>query len=169
MREKAVNISNLSSRVAKIRNINGIILGVDGKMSSEVGLFGEAGKSCRIIDCDKASGADSIDKDYYNKNHVRKFPRALPLRWWSKVTSIEKDKDLAKLPLDELIGNLKVYEMVLRNDGVISKSTKEKVKSLALKAKVTKGQTSNDSVCQDESDDDEDEEEEFSPKKKRST
>ncbi|GJX16709.1 hypothetical protein Tco_0217541 [Tanacetum coccineum] len=62
---------------------------------------------------------------------------------------------------DYLIGNLKVYEMVLRNDGVISNSTKEKVKSLALKAKVTKGQTSNDSVCQDESDEDKDEEEEF--------
>ncbi|GKB80688.1 reverse transcriptase domain-containing protein [Tanacetum coccineum] len=61
------------------------------------------------------------------------------------VTWIEEAKDLAELPLDELIGNLQVYEMVLRNDGVISKSTKEKVKSLALKAKVTRGQTSNDS------------------------
>nr|GEU45571.1 hypothetical protein [Tanacetum cinerariifolium] len=36
------------------------------------------------------------------------------------------------------------------------------VKSLALKAKVTRGQTSNDSVCQDGSDEDKDEEEEFS-------
>ncbi|GJY05230.1 hypothetical protein Tco_0371170 [Tanacetum coccineum] len=76
------------------------------------------------------------------------------------VTWIEEAKDLAELPLDELIGNLQVYEMVLRNDGVISKSTKEKVKSLALKAKVTRGQTSNDSVCKDGSDEDEDEEEE---------
>ncbi|GJV74840.1 hypothetical protein Tco_1506424 [Tanacetum coccineum] len=102
-----------------------------------------------------------LDKDYSNKNHVRKFLRALSLRWRPKVTTIEEDKDLAELPLDELICNLKVYEMVLRNDGVISMSTTEKVKSLALKAKVNRGQTSNDSVCQDGSDEDEDEEEEF--------
>ncbi|GJW57188.1 UBN2 domain-containing protein [Tanacetum coccineum] len=42
-----------------------------------------------------------------------------------------------------------------------SKSTKEKVNSLALKAKVTRGQTSNDSVCQDGSDEDKDEDKEF--------
>ncbi|GJQ98842.1 hypothetical protein Tco_0521827 [Tanacetum coccineum] len=86
----------------------------------------------------------SLDKDYSNKNHVRKFLRALSLRWQPKVTMIEETKDLAELPLDKLIGNLKVYEMVLRNDGTVSKSTKENVKSLALKAKVTRGQTSND-------------------------
>ncbi|GKA17468.1 hypothetical protein Tco_0697305 [Tanacetum coccineum] len=60
----------------------------------------------------------------------------------AKVTTIEEAKDLATLPLDELIVNLKVYEMVLDNDGVGSKTTKEKVKSLALKDKVTREQTS---------------------------
>ncbi|GJR02905.1 hypothetical protein Tco_0525889 [Tanacetum coccineum] len=44
----------------------------------------------------------------------------------AKVTTIEEAKDLATLPLDELIGNLKVYEMDLDNDGVASKTTKEK-------------------------------------------
>ncbi|GKA66754.1 hypothetical protein Tco_0766562 [Tanacetum coccineum] len=39
-------------------------------------------------------------------------------------------------------------------------SNKNHVKSLALKAKVTRGQTSNDSVCQDGSDEDKDEDEE---------
>ncbi|GKC79750.1 hypothetical protein Tco_1130524 [Tanacetum coccineum] len=63
-------------------------------------------------------------------------------------------------PLDEIIGNLKVYEMVLDNDGVESKITKEKVKSLALKAKVTREKTSDDSDSQDGSDEDVDEEEE---------
>nr|GEV17228.1 hypothetical protein [Tanacetum cinerariifolium] len=54
------------------------------------------------------------------------------------IDTIEEAKDLATLPLDELIGNLKVYEMILENDDVVSKTaTKEKVKSLALKAKVT--------------------------------
>ncbi|GKA95435.1 hypothetical protein Tco_0817473 [Tanacetum coccineum] len=64
------------------------------------------------------------------------------------------------LPLDELIGNLKVYEMVLDNDGVASKTINEKVKTLALKAKVTREQTSDDSDSQDGSDEDVDEEEE---------
>nr|GFA99530.1 DUF4219 domain-containing protein/UBN2 domain-containing protein [Tanacetum cinerariifolium] len=76
-----------------------------------------------------------LDPDYSSKNHARKFLRALPLKWRAKVTAFEEEKDLATLPLDELIINLKVYEMVLHNDSVASKSTKEKVKSLTLKAK----------------------------------
>ncbi|GJT25815.1 zinc finger, CCHC-type containing protein [Tanacetum coccineum] len=63
----------------------------------------------------------------------------------AKVTAIEKPKGLATLPLDELTDHLKVYEMVLENDDVVSKITKEKVKSDALKAKVIREQTSDDS------------------------
>ncbi|GJZ98047.1 DUF4219 domain-containing protein [Tanacetum coccineum] len=85
-----------------------------------------------------------LGPDYFSKNHVRKFLRALPLKWGAKVTAIEEAKDLATIPLDELICNLKVYEMVLDNDGVASKTTKEKVKYLALKAKVIREQTSDD-------------------------
>ncbi|GKB23027.1 hypothetical protein Tco_0862428 [Tanacetum coccineum] len=99
--------------------------------------------------------------DYLSKNHVRKFLRNLPMKWRPKVTAIEEAKDLATLPFDELMGNLKVYEMVLASDGVASKPIKEKCMPIALKANVIKGQTSNDSVCQDVSDKDEDEEEEF--------
>nr|GEX08064.1 UBN2 domain-containing protein [Tanacetum cinerariifolium]GEX10887.1 UBN2 domain-containing protein [Tanacetum cinerariifolium] len=79
-----------------------------------------------------------LDPDYSSKNHVRKFLRALPWKWRAKVTVIKEAKDLATLPLEELSGNLKVYALVLDNDGVDSKTTKEKVKSLALKAKVTR-------------------------------
>ncbi|GKD50225.1 hypothetical protein Tco_1279201 [Tanacetum coccineum] len=102
----------------------------------------------------------SLDPDYSSKNHVRIFLPALPLKWRAKVTTIEQAKDLATLPLDELIGNLKVYEMVLDNDGVASKTTKDKVQSLALKAKVTSEQTSDDSDSQGGSDEDIEEEEE---------
>ncbi|GJY60293.1 hypothetical protein Tco_0460950 [Tanacetum coccineum] len=101
----------------------------------------------------------SLDQDYSSKNHVRKFLRALPLKWREKVTTIEEAKDLATLHLDELIGNLKVYEMILKNDGVASKTTKEKVKSMAPKVKVTREQTSDDSDSQGGSDEDVDEEE----------
>ncbi|GJU47764.1 DUF4219 domain-containing protein [Tanacetum coccineum] len=93
-----------------------------------------------------------------SKNHVRKFVCALPLKWSAKVTAIEEAKDLSTLPLDELIGNLKVYQMVLDNDRVESKTTKEKVKSLALKAKVAREQTSDDSDSQGGSDEYVDEE-----------
>nr|GEW53963.1 phospholipase-like protein [Tanacetum cinerariifolium] len=73
----------------------------------------------------------------------------------AKVMAIKEAKDFATLPLDELIVNLKVYEMVLDNDGIASRTTKKKVKSLALKSKVTREQNSDDSDSQDESDKDE--------------
>ncbi|GKA25599.1 retrovirus-related pol polyprotein from transposon TNT 1-94 [Tanacetum coccineum] len=50
--------------------------------------------------------------------------------------------------------------MVLDNDGIAFKTTKDKVKSLALKAKVNREQTIGDSDSQGESDEDVDEEEE---------
>nr|GEU87108.1 hypothetical protein [Tanacetum cinerariifolium] len=101
----------------------------------------------------------SLDLDYSSKNHVRKFLHALPLKWRAKVTVIKEAKDFATLPLDELIGNLKVYEMILASDGVASKPIKENVMPIALKANVTRGQIGNDSICQDGNDKDEDKEE----------
>nr|GEZ82657.1 zf-CCHC domain-containing protein/UBN2 domain-containing protein [Tanacetum cinerariifolium] len=49
--------------------------------------------------------------------------------------AIGESKDISTLPLDELIGNLKVYEVVLEKDLEISKNKKENYKSLALKAR----------------------------------
>lgn len=72
------------------------------------------------------------------------------------MTAIEEAKNLAELPLDELIGNLKVYEMILENDKASTKDKKEKVKSLALKAKVTSTQASDDSDSQDDSNEEDD-------------
>ncbi|GJZ05791.1 hypothetical protein Tco_0539584 [Tanacetum coccineum] len=71
-----------------------------------------------------------LDQDYSSKNHVRKFLRALLLKWRSTMTAIEE-----------------------------AKTTKEKVKSLASKAKVTREQTSDDSNSQGGSDEEVDEEE----------
>nr|GEU64957.1 alpha/beta hydrolases superfamily protein [Tanacetum cinerariifolium] len=103
------------------------------------------------------------EKKQLGKNEEAKMTiyDALPRKEYeAKVTAIEEAKDLVTFPLDELVGNLKVYEMILENDGVVSKtSTKVKVKSLALKAKVTREQISDDSDCQDESDEDVDEKE----------
>nr|GEW47794.1 uncharacterized mitochondrial protein AtMg00810-like [Tanacetum cinerariifolium] len=60
----------------------------------------------------------------------------------AKVTTIEESKLLTSLSLDELIGNLKVHEMIIKKDSKIVKA-KAKRKSLALKAK----KESNDEEC----------------------
>ncbi|GKD45265.1 retrovirus-related pol polyprotein from transposon TNT 1-94, partial [Tanacetum coccineum] len=60
--------------------------------------------------------------------------RALHPKWRAKVTAIEESKDLTSLSLDELIGNLKVHEMIIKKDSEIVKAKGER-KSLALKAK----------------------------------
>ena len=73
---------------------------------------------------------------------VRKVLRSLPERFHAKITTIKESKDIAKIPLTELIGNLQTYVLDLTR---IRKSSKSK--SMALKAK------SNDT---DESLDDED-------------
>ncbi|GJX52298.1 hypothetical protein Tco_0280667 [Tanacetum coccineum] len=77
----------------------------------------------------------ALDESFSSRNHVRKFLRALPSKWRPKVTAIEESKDLSKLSLDELVGNLKVYEVVLEKDLESAKNKKEKYKSLALKAR----------------------------------
>ncbi|GJV71514.1 retrovirus-related pol polyprotein from transposon TNT 1-94 [Tanacetum coccineum] len=77
----------------------------------------------------------ALDESFSSRNHVRKLLRALLTKWHPNVAAIEEFNDLSTLPLDELIGNLKVYEVVLEKDLEISKSKKEKYKSFALKAR----------------------------------
>ncbi|GKA66390.1 hypothetical protein Tco_0766198 [Tanacetum coccineum] len=76
----------------------------------------------------------SLDEGYSSKNYVRKFLRALHPKWRAKVTAVEESKDLTSLSLDELIRNLKVYEMIIKKDSKIVKA-KGEIKSLTLKAK----------------------------------
>ena len=75
---------------------------------------------------------------------VRKVLRSLPERFHAKITAIEESKDIDKIPLTELVGNLQTYKLGLTR---IGKSGKGKGKSMALKAK---------SSDIDESSDDED-------------
>nr|GFC12867.1 serine/threonine protein kinase SRPK1 [Tanacetum cinerariifolium] len=76
----------------------------------------------------------ALDGDYSSKNYVRKFLRSPHPKWRAKVTVIEESKDLTSLSLNELIRNLKVYEMIIKKDSEIVKAKVER-KSLALKAK----------------------------------
>nr|GEU46967.1 UBN2 domain-containing protein [Tanacetum cinerariifolium] len=77
----------------------------------------------------------ALDEDFSSKNYVRKFLRALHPKWCIKVTAIEESKDLTLLSLDELIGNLKVYEVIKKKDSEMVKGKREQSRSLALKAK----------------------------------
>ena len=67
---------------------------------------------------------------------------SLPERSHAKITAIEESKDIDKIPLTELVGNLQIYELELSRIGKSGKG-----KSMALKAK---------SSDTDESSDDED-------------
>ncbi|GKA88631.1 hypothetical protein Tco_0810395 [Tanacetum coccineum] len=58
----------------------------------------------------------ALDESFSSRNHVRKFLRVLPIKWRPKVTKIKESKDLSTLPLDKLIGNLKVYEVGPENE-----------------------------------------------------
>nr|GEV68093.1 reverse transcriptase domain-containing protein [Tanacetum cinerariifolium] len=76
----------------------------------------------------------ALDGGYSSKNYVRKFLRALHPKWRAKVTMIEESKDLTSPSLDKLVGNLKVYEMIIKKVSEIVKVKNER-KSIALKAK----------------------------------
>ena len=61
---------------------------------------------------------------------VRKVLRYLLERFHAKITAIEELKDIDKISLTELVGNLQTYELGLTRIGKSGKS-----KSMALKAK----------------------------------
>ena len=59
---------------------------------------------------------------------VRKVLRSLPERFHTKITAIEESKDIDKIPLIELVGNLQTYELGLTRIGKPGKN------NMALKA-----------------------------------
>ena len=61
---------------------------------------------------------------------VRKVLISLPERFHAKITAIEESKDIDKIPLTELVGNLQTYELGLTRIGKSSKG-----KSMTLMAK----------------------------------
>ncbi|GJY85316.1 zf-CCHC domain-containing protein, partial [Tanacetum coccineum] len=92
----------------------------------------------------------ALNEGFSRKNYVRNFLRALHPKWRAKVTVIEESKDFSSLALDELIGNLKVHEVVMKKDSKIYKGKKERIKSIAIKAKK---ESSDDETSTSRSDD----------------
>ena len=91
---------------------------------------------------DIVNSAFNLGETILEPKVVRKVLRSLPERFHTKITTIEESKDIGKIPLIELVGNLQTYELDLTRIGKSSKG-----KSMALKAK---------SSDTDESSDDED-------------
>ena len=56
--------------------------------------------------------------------------RSLPERFQAKITTMEESKDIDKIPLTKLVGNLQTYELGLTRIGKTGKG-----KSMALKIK----------------------------------
>ncbi|GJS88194.1 retrovirus-related pol polyprotein from transposon TNT 1-94 [Tanacetum coccineum] len=73
-----------------------------------------------------------LDEGYSSKNYVRKFLRALHIKWRAKVTAIEESKDLTSVSLDELIGNLKFHEMIIKKDSKICSTSRSKDEEYAM-------------------------------------
>ena len=86
--------------------------------------------------------AFNLGETIFESKIVRMVLRSLPERFHAKITAIEESKDIDKIPLTELVGNLQTYELGLSRIGKSGKN-----KSMALKTK---------SSDTDESSDDED-------------
>nr|GEY17867.1 UBN2 domain-containing protein [Tanacetum cinerariifolium] len=97
-------------------------------------LYGSFARFNTII-----TSLNARDEGFSSKNYVSKFLKALDPKWRAKVTVIEESKDLSSLALDELIGKLKVHKVIMKKDSEIYRGKKERVKSIALKAKKESG------------------------------
>ena len=78
---------------------------------------------------DIVNSAFNFGETFPEPKVMRKVLRSLPERFHTKITVIEESKDIDKIPLIELVGNLQTYELGLTRIGKSSKS-----KSMALKA-----------------------------------
>ena len=79
---------------------------------------------------DIVNSAFNLGETIHEPKIVRKVLRSLPERFHAKITAIEESKDIDKILLTELVGNLQTYEL-----GLIRIEKSSKSKSMALKAK----------------------------------
>ena len=79
---------------------------------------------------DIVNSAFNLGETILEPKIVRKVLRFLSERFHTKIIAIKESKDIDKIPLTELVGNLQTYELGLTKIGKSGKS-----KSMALKAK----------------------------------
>ena len=79
---------------------------------------------------DIVNSAFNLGETILEPKIVRKVLRSLPKRFHAKITAIEESKDIDKIPLTKLVGNLQTYKLGLTRIGKSGKGN-----SMALKAK----------------------------------
>ena len=70
---------------------------------------------------DIVNSAFNLGETILEPKIVRKVFRSLLERFHAKITAIEESKDIDKIPLTELVGNLQTYELGLTRIGESSK------------------------------------------------
>ena len=88
---------------------------------------------------DIVNSAFNLGETILEPKIVRKVLRSLSDRFYVKITTIKESKDIDKIPLTELVGNLQTYKLGLTR---IGKSGK--IKSMALMAKSSDTDESSD-------------------------
>ena len=66
---------------------------------------------------DIVNSALNLEETIPEPKIVRKVLRSLPKRFNAKITAIKESKDIDKIPLTELVGNLQTYELRLTRIG----------------------------------------------------
>ena len=84
---------------------------------------------------DIVNSAFNLGETILESKIVRKVLRSLSEKFHAKITTIKESKDIDKILLIELVGNLQTYKLGLTKIGKSSKS-----RSMALKAKGIEGQ-----------------------------
>jgi hypothetical protein len=84
----------------------------------------------------------SLGKTVSDVKLIRKILRSLPKRFRIKVTTIEENKDLEEMKIEELVGSFQTYELSL--------PPVKKLKAIALKAFKKKVEVSSGDDSEDE-------------------
>ena len=84
---------------------------------------------------DIVNSAFNLGETILESKVVRKLLKSLPWRFHAKITVIEESKDIDKIPLTELVGNLQTYELGLTR---IRKSSKSMDEDSKMKSYITR-------------------------------
>jgi len=78
-------------------------------------LEDESIQDYRLNIIDIANSFESFGEKISDEKFVRKILRSLPKRFEMKVTAIEEAQDISSLNVDELIGSLQNFEIIVNN------------------------------------------------------
>ena len=94
----------------------------------------------------------TLGKPYNSTELVNKILRSLPKAYQSKVVAIRKARDLSELPLEELMGSLMTYDIMMRDHDKVEEEDKKK-KIIALKSLTQEEEEEEEEISDSELDD----------------